>query len=36
MCGIVGYTLNKQVVPLIIEGLRELKYRGKNFLENLT
>jgi len=28
MCGIVGYIGPKQVVPVIIEGLRKLEYRG--------
>jgi len=28
MCGIVGYVGKKQVVPVIIEGLKRLEYRG--------
>ena len=28
MCGIVGYVGKKSVVPIIIEGLRRLEYRG--------
>ena len=28
MCGIVGYIGKKEVVPVIIEGLRRLEYRG--------
>ena len=28
MCGIVGYVGNKQVVSVIIDGLRKLEYRG--------
>jgi glucosamine--fructose-6-phosphate aminotransferase (isomerizing) len=28
MCGIVGYVGRKEVVPIIIEGLRRLEYRG--------
>ncbi len=28
MCGIVGYVGNKQVVTVILDGLRKLEYRG--------
>jgi len=28
MCGIVGYVGKKQVVPVIIDGLKKLEYRG--------
>ena len=28
MCGIVGYVGKKRVVPVIIDGLKRLEYRG--------
>ncbi|MFN8059478.1 MAG: glutamine--fructose-6-phosphate transaminase (isomerizing) [Vicinamibacterales bacterium] len=28
MCGIIGYVGDKQVVPILIDGLRRLEYRG--------
>ena len=28
MCGIIGYLGDKQVVPILIDGLRRLEYRG--------
>ncbi|PID76164.1 MAG: glutamine--fructose-6-phosphate aminotransferase, partial [Deltaproteobacteria bacterium] len=39
MCGIVGYCGPKRVVPVVLEGLRRLEYRGYDsagivYLEN--
>jgi len=28
MCGIIGYTGSKEVVPILVEGLKKLEYRG--------
>ena len=28
MCGIVGYTGNKQAAPILLSGLAKLEYRG--------
>jgi len=28
MCGIIGYTGDKQVLPILIDGLKKLEYRG--------
>ena len=28
MCGIVGGTSNRNILPILVEGLRRLEYRG--------
>ena len=38
MCGIIGYAGHRPAVPVIIEGLRRLEYRGYDvtFVQNFT
>jgi|TARA_Y100000034_G_C6695345_1_gene306374 glucosamine--fructose-6-phosphate aminotransferase (isomerizing) len=28
MCGIIGYVGNKEIMPILINGLKRLEYRG--------
>jgi len=28
MCGIIGYVGTKEVIPILVEGLKKLEYRG--------
>ena len=33
MCGIVGFTGNRQVAPILLDGLSKLEYRGYDMIQ---